>query len=296
MRSVSWLSLVVGLLLIPAAAAIALREHDGAREQQQERLDSAATTQAAAVAAYFTRARSIILLTANAAPFREAATEAGGRRAIVARHSAALREATEHLTYLEHLYPSSIGEACFIVSGGGELARVTHGRIARAADLSPDERQTVFFRPTLDQPADGAYQAVPYRSPDVNDWVISNSAPVFARGVVRPVAIVHFEVTVESFRRALATAAVDQEELRIVDQRTGAVIAEADQPQRAGAPLGNPGDRRFVSLPGSGQARVDGRLASVRPLDRQPGNANHWVVVASSASPFPSLLGDLGPA
>src|SRR4051794_7978907 len=110
MRSVSWLSLDVGLLLVPASIAIALSEHDSARSEQQGRLDDAATTHAAAVDAYFTRARSITLLTGSVVAFRQAMSEPGGRNAIVARQSTVLHEATGQLAYLERLYPTSIGE------------------------------------------------------------------------------------------------------------------------------------------------------------------------------------------
>jgi diguanylate cyclase (GGDEF)-like protein len=296
MRSVSWLALVVGLLLVPASIAIALNEHDSARNQQQSRLDDAATTHAAAIDAYFTRARSITLLTASVDDFRDAMVEPGGRKAIVTRQSAQLSGATRQLAYLERLYPGSIGEACFIVSEGGELTRVVAGKVAPVADLSPDESQSVFFAPTFAMNRGSVYQAMPYRSPDMHEWVISNSTPVYAPGASAPGAIVHFEVTLESFRRELATARSGDQELRIVDTATGAVIADADHPQLAKAPLGAPDDHRFASIHAGGRTVVDGHLAAVKPIDRHAGNANHWVVVASTRRPFPSLLESLGPA
>jgi diguanylate cyclase (GGDEF)-like protein len=296
MRSVSWLALVVGLLLVPASIAIALNEHDSARNQQQSRLDDAATTHAAAIDAYFTRARSITLLTANVSAFDEAMGEPGGRAAIVARQSVPLRQATQQLRYLERLYPDSIGETCFILRQGGELTRVVAGRVAPAADLSPDETHSVFFAPTFAMDRGDVYQAQPYRSPDMHEWVISNSTPVYAAGASAPGAIVHFEVTLESFRRALGTARSGDEELRIVDTATGAVIADADHPQLARGPLGAPDDRRFASIPAAGHSVVDGHLAAIKQIDRSAGNANHWVVVASTRKPFPSLLADLGPS
>ena len=295
MRSVSWLALVVGLLLVPASIAIALSEHDSARRETQSHLDDAATTHAAAIDAYFTRARSITLLTANSAGFQEAMSEPGGRNAIVARQSNELAEATAQLAYLETLYPGSIGEACFIVRSGGELTRVVSGNVARIKDLSADESQSVFFAPTFAMDRGGVYQAMPYRSPDMKEWVISNSTPVYAPGAARPGAIVHFEVTLESFRRELGRARSGDEELRIVDTSTGAVIADADHPELPAGPLGMPDDHRFAKVT-AGRAEVDGHLAAVKPVNRHAGNANHWVVVASTREPFPSLLASLSPA
>jgi diguanylate cyclase (GGDEF)-like protein len=297
MRSVSWLSLVVGLLLIPAAIAIGVGEHNNLRSAEQSHLDQEATSHAAAIEAYFDRARSITLLTANVAAFREAASEPGSRAALVAHQSPALRRATQQLAYLERLYPSSIGEACFIVSSGGELARVTRGLTAPAADLSADESPAVFYRPTFALPPDQAYQASPYRSPDMEEWVISNSAPVFGANGGQPIAIVHFEVTMESFRRTLAATSDGDEQLLIVDADSGAVIADAAKRLAPQAALGDPGDHRFARVTGAHtEARIDDHLAAARSGDERAGNANHWVIVAMSKERFPTLLGSLGPA
>ena len=64
-------------------------------------------------------------------------------------------------------------------------------------------------------------------------------------------AFVHFEVTVESFRRAMGaseTSTRNAYELRVIDGRTGKVVIDSTRPQRVGAALGEPGDARFASL------------------------------------------------
>ena len=107
------------------------------------------------------------------------------------------------LGYLEQLYPTSIGEACVIDRSGHEVARVVFGKHASFADLSPDESGNPFFRPTFALPAGVVYQAPPYVSPDTGEWVISNSTVVPSPdGHSR--AFFHFEVGIESFRRAAA--------------------------------------------------------------------------------------------
>jgi diguanylate cyclase (GGDEF)-like protein len=110
-------------------------------------------------------------------------------------------------------------------------------------------------------------------------------------------AIVHFEVTVESFRRAFESDE-DEYAVYVVDRRTGRVIIDGGHPQRNGAPLGRPADGRFRTLAADtgdrGLADVDGHRAAYDSVDRAAGNANDWIVVARSTEPPPTLLGDLG--
>src|SRR5205085_3655596 len=142
-----------------------------------------------------------------------------------------LNNAGEALTFLESLYPDSIGEACFIDVSGAENARVVRGIRATLAELSPDESKNPFFRPTFAMRPGEVYQARPYISPDTHEWVVSNSTRVpGASGR----AIVHFEVTVESFRRA-AAAQAGSDHVDVVDTRTGRVIIDSAAPQRLGA-------------------------------------------------------------
>lgn len=76
--------------------------------------------------------------------------------------------------------------------------------------------------------------------------VVANATPIpKADGVQR--AIAHFEVTIESFRRAMG--ATKNSELRVVDGRSGRVIIDGARSQRVGARLSAPGDRRFAGLP-----------------------------------------------
>ena len=97
-------------------------------------------------------------------------------------------------------------------------------------------------------------------------------------------AIVHFEITLESFRRTAAATAGD-DTVVIVDADTGAVVVDSRVPQRVGAPLGRPGDRRYASLVGragsAGVATVDGYRVAFQRLEETANNANHWYVVAS---------------
>jgi len=114
------------------------------------------------------------------------------------------------------------------------------------------------------------------------------------------VAIVHYELSVESFRRQLRADDPDEYGLSVVDARTGRVVIDGSRPQRVGAALGVPGDRRFAGLArgaaNAGVTRIGGRVAAYRHLRPGAGNANDWVFVATAADPFPSFLAGLGAA
>ena len=92
---------------------------------------------------------------------------------------------------------------------------------AGAADLSPDESKNPFFAPSFALDQGRVYQAKPYVSPDTDDWVIANSTLVPMADGSKP-AIVHFEVTMDSFRRE--AVARSHQTVMVVDADTGAVL------------------------------------------------------------------------
>src|SRR3712207_3071017 len=173
---------------------------------------------------------------------------------------------------------------------------MVRGERATLADLSPDESGAAFFAPTFALDHGQVYQARPYVSPDTKEWVISNSTLMpTSDGAKR--AIVHFEVTIESFRKVAASLG-SQFDIVVVDARTGQVVVDSRQPQRIGAPLGSPGDRRFqpVTQAGTptGSSSVGGRPLAYQRLQRQPHNANDWYVVAAARTPVGPLYGVSG--
>ena len=180
---------------------------------------------------------------------------------------------------MERLYPRSIGEACVIDIGGHEVARVVFGEHASFADLSPDESGNPFFKPTFALPVGVVYQAPPYVSPDTGEWVISNSTVVpTADGQQH--AFFHFEVTIESFRRAAAASHTAR--LLVIDRRTGRIVIDAAEPQLKGKPLGHDGTPELRRLVHAGAAKAtlgDHRVAFL-PVEAAHGNANQWIVAA----------------
>src|SRR3954466_1686698 len=246
MRLLSLAALILGVILIPTALGVAKLDHDRSVSELERALGAETDEHGGALESYFARSRSIVLLTANSSPFAKLLAEPGTRAQKVGRHGPNIADVTHHLGYLEQLYPTSIGEACFIDANGEEFARVVRGEIAPAGDLSTVEEQAAFFAPTFALRFGQVHQTAPYVSPDTKEWVIANATLIPQRDG-RKRAFVHFEVTVESFRRALGqTNATGKDlQIRVVDARTGRVVIDSSRPQRIGAALGVPGDARF---------------------------------------------------
>jgi diguanylate cyclase (GGDEF)-like protein len=296
MRRFSFSVLLVAICLLPVGIGSGTSAHSHAVAALNGALANTASAQAQVLEDYFARARSIDLLTANNPAFRHFYRTPGDRAAKIRAGGPVLDEANEALGYLEELFLDSIGEACFIDRAGPEIARMVRGQRATPKDLSPDESGAAFFAPTFALAHGQVYQARPYVSPDTKEWVISNSTLMPTADGSKP-AIVHFEVTIESFRR-VAASLTSRFDILVVDAKTGQVVIDSRHPQLVGAPLGSPGDRRFqpVTREGtpSGSSSVDDRPVAYQRLQRQPHNANDWYVVAAARSPVGPLYGVSG--
>src|SRR3954452_4350053 len=271
--------LVGSLVLLIIGISAGFAGHTRALTRERNELTHDAAEQAQVFNAYFARASSIILLTAHSSDFARFYTEPGNRDQRVRRGGSTVDAVNNALGYLEQLYPDRIGEACFIDASGAENARTVRGARASYADLSPDEAKNPFFAPSFALRKNQVYQAKPYVSPDTNEWVISNSTPVPMPDGSKP-GIVHFEVTLDSFRRE-AIARSDRTVL-VVDADTGQVVIDSRRPQQLGAPLGDPTDTRFRNAvhgwADQGRIQLDGHQAAFQRIAVSPGNANHWYV------------------
>jgi diguanylate cyclase (GGDEF)-like protein len=302
MRVLSLAALIIGVLMIPTALGMAKVDYDRDASELERALVAETDQHGGALESYFSRARSIILLTANSPAFANVLAEPGTRVEKVRRQSRSIREVTHQLNYLEQLYPTSIGEACFIDTNGEELARVVRGTIAPPTDLSTQEEQTVFFAPTFVLGFGQVHQTRPYVSPDTKEWVIAN-ATLIPEPDGHKRAFVHFEVTLESFRRQMGATTSklgNGSKLRVIDRRTGKIIIDGDHPQRAGAALGDPGDKRFAPLVhasrSAGITELDGHRTAYRRIESLAGNANAWIIVATANAQAGVFIAGLGPA
>jgi diguanylate cyclase (GGDEF)-like protein len=286
---------IVGVILIPTALGLAKLDHDREISRLERTLVAETDEHAGALDSYFARARSIVLLTANAPAFANVLAEPGTREDKVRRQGRGIREVTQHLRYLERLYPTSIGEACFIDGDGEEFARAVRGDVAPPEDLSTEEEQAPFFAPAFALDFGQTHQTKPYVSPDTEEWVIAN-ATLIPQPDGRKRAIVHFEVTIESFRRAMG--ATRDSELRVVDGHTGRVVIDGRRSQRVGARLGVPEDARFAGLADHGAdggvTDLAGRKVAYRRVRSTAGNANDWILVASARTPTGSFIAGMG--
>jgi methyl-accepting chemotaxis protein len=296
MRIVAIAALVGSLVLAGVAALLGVSSLDNQRRQTTLVLDARAQSEAASLGSYFKRARAITLVTAQNPAFARFLAEPGTLRQKLASGGPNLVAANKALNYLEHLYPSSIGEACLIIASGHELARVVYGKQATVADLSPDESGNPFFKPTFGEPIGVVYQAPPYRSPDTHLWVIANSTPIGAAG--HALALVHFEITLDSFRQEAAASSTGAH-IVVLDRNSGLAVIDSARPQGHGA-LGYQPDRSLATAahkPGAGGTlTVDGHPAAYAAVPRTAGNANDWVVVAISPKAAGVTLAGIGAA
>jgi diguanylate cyclase (GGDEF)-like protein len=296
MRRFSFTVLLVAICLLPVGIGSGASARSHAKAALDGALVNTASAQAQVLEDYFSRARSIDLLTANNPAFRHFYKAPGERTAKIRAGGPVLDEANEALGYLEELFPDSIGEACFIDRAGPEIARMVRGKRATPADLSPDESGAGFFAPTFALAHKQVYQARPYVSPDTKEWVISNSTLMPTRDGSKK-AIVHFEITIQSFHK-VAASLDSRFDIVVVDARSGQVVLDSRHPQRIGAPLGVPDDRRFRPLTQTGTPRgsssVGDRPLAYQRLERQPHNANDWYVVAAARTPVGPLYGVSG--
>jgi diguanylate cyclase (GGDEF)-like protein len=296
MRRLSFTVLLVAICLLPVGIGSGTSAHGHAVAALDGALANTANAQAQVLEDYFSRARSIDLLTANNPAFQDFYALPGDRAAKLHAGGPVLDKANQALGYLEELFPDSIGEACFIDRNGPENARIVRGVRATPTELSPDESGNSFFAPTFALRPGQVYQARPYESPDTKEWVISNST-LMPTGDGSRRAIVHFEVTIESFRKVAASLA-NRFDIVVVDARTSQVVLDSRRPQRIGAPLGNPDDHRYQPVTRghapNGSSTVADRPVAYQRLQRQPHNANDWYVIAAARTPVGPLYGVSG--
>ena len=261
--------LVLPLVLLPILATAVFSQDDQRRTTEDRALAFEATQQTANVEDYFARSRALTQILAKNPSFAEFYERPGSREQKIRAQIGAVRGANEALAHLETLFPGSIGEAGFIDAGGPENARALRGRIEPLENLSADETGASFFAPTFRLGPDQVYQSRPYVSPDTNDWVIANSAPIQVTGSPTP-AIVHFEITLESLRRAAASLS-ERSDVQIVDARTGRAILDTRfRYVGSGVPAGLRGLEQALPVASAlgerGLLTVDGRRLGYRRL------------------------------
>jgi diguanylate cyclase (GGDEF)-like protein len=305
-------ALLIGIALVPVSIGAGIVEHDREVDSRKRALESEAAAQAERLDSYYSRARSLALITARNPAFRDFYVEPGGRADKIRAQGETVRNANLALAYLEQLFPGSIGEACFIDHRGAENARAVKGKVEPPSALSKDETAASFFDPTFALRPGEVYQSAPYVSPDTNEWVIANSTPIRVPGQAKP-GIVHFEITVESLRSRAASSSA-RFDVAILNARTGDVLVDSRFAQHGGkprahkhpngvhlhpaVPLGRPGDERFKSLANTradaGTLDVGDKAAAFARVDPSAHNPNRWIVTAVSPTATAAWYESLG--
>ena len=152
---------------------------------------------------YFARARSIILLTANSPAFANVLAEPGHARAEGAPPEPQPRRGHAPARLSGAAVPDEHRRGVLHrrARRGVRARGARRGRAPRPISRRTEE-QTVFFAPTFALGFGQVHQTRPYVSPDTKEWVVAN-ATLIPQPDGRKRAFVHFEVTVESFRRAM---------------------------------------------------------------------------------------------
>jgi hypothetical protein len=140
MRRFSLPMLLVGICLLPVGIGSGMSAHSHAIAALDGALRNTTSAQAQLLEDYFSRAQSIDLLTANNPAFEDFYERPGSRAAKVRSGGPVLDKANRALGYLEQLFPTSIGEACFIDRDGPENARMVRGKRAAPPICRPTSR------------------------------------------------------------------------------------------------------------------------------------------------------------
>jgi signal transduction histidine kinase/CheY-like chemotaxis protein/HPt (histidine-containing phosphotransfer) domain-containing protein len=265
-------ALVAGIVLVSAAVlglVLTSLQQVKARAVLDRTVASAAQREAEGLARYSAANRAAVLLLSRDPAFSGLFDTGAARRG-------AREHVDESLIYLFNLYPNSIVTAGVVSDDGAELARVSGGTFVAPRNLSSDVTGAAYFAPALGLPSGEAFNSVPYLD-NSGDWVVSVATKI-AAGSGRS-AILHFELTLDSFRDQLsAQSGVDT---AIVDSRTGRVLLRADTPVQPDRRLG---DGQRVTTPGYDSSLLtrDNTRVAFAPVPAGSENANRWLVEAAA--------------
>lgn len=274
-RAVQACALAAGLsVLVVSVVTSVLGDRNGRIKAQDGKLGVTLGQQVDALASYFEQARQIDLLLAQNPVFTDFYRAPGTNRQKIVAGGPLMRRVNDALGSLELLFPGRIGEACFIDSGGAEIARVVDDIAAAPDDLSPDEDENPFFAPTLALGPGNVYQAKKYESPDTHNDVISNSTVVTAAGQR---GLVHFEIALSSFRMPPTASGLASS---IIDAGSGQILVDSRSTGTPGADTGLA--RAVAGARADGVTTVGSRRVAFRRLAATESNANSWYVAVSA--------------
>ena len=291
MRALSFVALIIGVLLIPTALGVAKIDRDRDVSELERTLVAETDEHGGALESYFARARAIVLLTANSPAFANVLAEPGTRVEKVRPAGAQPPRGHAPARLPRAAVPEQHRRGVLHRRRRRGVRARRARRRSRSPAISPPTRSR---RSSSRRPSRCAFgqvhQTRPYVSPDTNEWVVAN-ATLIPQADGRKRAFVHFEVTVESFRREMGASSVERGndyELRVIDGRTGRVVIDGARPQRVGAALGDPRDARFASLARDGRVAGVTEVAGRRTAFRRIALDARATPTTGSSSPAPT--------
>lgn len=150
---------------------------------------------------------------------------------------------------------SKVEEMCLIDDKGQEISRIVGSAIAPDAELSPDEANNSFFKPSFAREPKQVYITPAYVSPDAKKWVIAYVTPMAANGA--KVAVLHYEFSLAEYQQALAKDVSGADLYVVAVDADGHVLADS----RAPIAVAGQGEKKaaadyFAKLPAAAGAVV----------------------------------------
>jgi hypothetical protein len=186
-----------------------------------------------------------------------------------------------------------VEEMCLIDATGSEVSRIVRDQIAY--DLSTEEADNAFFRPSFQQKRRTTYIAPAYISPDVHKWVMAYTTPIEVEGHNK--AILHYEHGLDVYQAALnkepATAgayvvAVDRHGFVFADSRKAIPVdqrGEVEDPALYFEPFSLAGknlDEVIALLGNASSGTINGETGSYQIAYREVAD---WTIVGVVTTP-----------
>lgn len=95
-----------------------------------------------------------------------------------------------------------VDEMCLIDKSGKEISRIVGNAVAPDEELSPNEAENPFFKPSFEKQARQVHVTPIYISPDAGQWVVAYATPIMVEGDKK--AILHYEHSLAKYQDELA--------------------------------------------------------------------------------------------
>lgn len=250
------LAIRYSLLVLPLVAAAMLMVAPSAVVAGQKEMSALVAKKAAIINGMHRKAGKELLNAAQDKSFTEyfkAGDDAGRKRAKSKIEQVALVVQSRF----------HVAELCLIDPNGVEIARIVADKIAPDSELSPDEKEAVFFESGFSQMPKSVAVSVPYVSPDAAKWVVAYTTPVVVDNEKK--AILHYEHGLDVFQAALnkdlsgdATflLAISEDGFVVSDSRKDLKIAQVGEKEALGDYFEPLSEALRASLAGGGGEKM----------------------------------------